>query len=202
MESTNRRRRRQKGYPCNALRLLIRLWGIITSIGKMLNPNHSTNKHKSKHTFMYAVEIYKMPLFSRIWPMIGSHNVTVIRGLHSQRQKCLRCTFCWTNVFFSLQIAEDFLKIYFINGFQKKKIKLCLARSFFAWFRFCHSQPYSPFPFTFSHTACTQPVNTKYMWHYVRNEIDIIAEMFTFITATISFLAIFIRFCRWSSPPP
>ncbi|XP_031618334.1 uncharacterized protein LOC116337699 [Contarinia nasturtii] len=31
MESTNRRRRRQKGYPCNALRLLIRLWGIITS---------------------------------------------------------------------------------------------------------------------------------------------------------------------------
>lgn len=34
MESTNRRRRRQKGYPCNALRLLIRLWGIITSIGK------------------------------------------------------------------------------------------------------------------------------------------------------------------------
>lgn len=34
MESTNRRRRRQKGYPCNALRLLIRIWGIITSTGK------------------------------------------------------------------------------------------------------------------------------------------------------------------------
>lgn len=41
MESTNRRRRRQKGYPCNALRLLIRLWGIITSTGK---------KSKSKPT--------------------------------------------------------------------------------------------------------------------------------------------------------
>lgn len=35
MESTNRRRRRQKGYPCNALRLLIRIWGIITSTGKI-----------------------------------------------------------------------------------------------------------------------------------------------------------------------
>lgn len=40
MESTNRRRRRQKGYPCNALRLLIRLWGIITSTGKNPKPKH------------------------------------------------------------------------------------------------------------------------------------------------------------------
>lgn len=47
MESTNRRRRRQKGYPCNALRLLIRLWGIITSIGKKKTLNtFPTNKHK------------------------------------------------------------------------------------------------------------------------------------------------------------
>lgn len=33
MESTNRRRR-QKSYPCNGLRPIIRLWGIVTSIGK------------------------------------------------------------------------------------------------------------------------------------------------------------------------
>lgn len=82
MESTNRRRRRQKGYPCNALRLLIRLWGIITSIGKNQNESifdvfsllcsyHVNFSHENGHIIWECLHSYEFSLFSFYFRLIS-----------------------------------------------------------------------------------------------------------------------------------
>lgn len=64
MESTNRRRR-QKSYPCNGLRPLIRLWGIVTSIGKRTEQSRE-HTESMRHDDSFFSDVFTQNMFSLI----------------------------------------------------------------------------------------------------------------------------------------